>query len=147
MVCIQYLIFSVNLVTWLIFWTEMLFKKYYVLRIMPIFIGEACVSNATEFKLLCFLRPVLRNVLVSFHEQPVIGKFVSDTVSYWMVVQKQTYRRALKNICYKKKEDISEAAIKRCSSKKVYCKMLFFIIVVMYLQPRNYEKYLWKVEF
>ena len=35
---------------------------------MPLFIGEKCVSNATEFKLLCLSRPVLKNVLVHFHE-------------------------------------------------------------------------------
>ena len=36
----MYLIFSANLVTWLIFWTEMFLKKYYVLPIMPLYIGE-----------------------------------------------------------------------------------------------------------
>ena len=35
---------------------------------MPLFIGEECDSNATEFKLICLLRPVLSNELVSFHE-------------------------------------------------------------------------------
>ena len=50
------------------FWTEMFYKKYYVLPIMLIFLGEECVSDATEFKLLCLSRPVLRNVLVIFHE-------------------------------------------------------------------------------
>ena len=46
----------------------MIFKKYYVLPIMPLFIGEECVSDTTKFKLLCLSRPALRNVLVSFHE-------------------------------------------------------------------------------
>ena len=35
---------------------------------MPIFIGEECYSDATEFKLLRSLRPVLINALVSFHK-------------------------------------------------------------------------------
>ena len=61
--CIQYLIFSANLVTWLIFWTEMFFKKCNFLPIIPLFIGEECVSDATEFKLLYLSRPGLRNVL------------------------------------------------------------------------------------
>ena len=46
---------------------KMFFKKYYVLPIMPIFIGE-CVSNVTELKLLCLTGPVFRNKLVSFLE-------------------------------------------------------------------------------
>ena len=44
------------------------FQKYYALPIMPLFIGEKCVSSATEFKLLRLLRPVLKNVLVSCQE-------------------------------------------------------------------------------
>ena len=35
---------------------------------MPLFIGEECVSDATEFKLLYLLRPFLRDLLVSFHK-------------------------------------------------------------------------------
>ena len=35
---------------------------------MPLFIGEKCVINVTEFKLPCLSRPVLKNVLVSFHK-------------------------------------------------------------------------------
>ena len=46
----------------------MFFKKYYVLPIMPLFMGEECISDTTEFKLACLSRPVFRNALVSFHE-------------------------------------------------------------------------------
>ena len=136
------MIFSANSVTWLIFWRKISFKKYYNLPIMPLFIGEESVSNATEFKLLCLLRPVLSNELVSFHEIHVIGKLVCDLVSSWMEVQKQANSRALRKICYKKKESILEEAIKRHSSKKVYYKMLlFFIIVVLNFWPKlNFSK-------
>ena len=46
----------------------MFFKKYYILPIMPLLIGEECVSDVTELELLFLLRPVLRNALASFHE-------------------------------------------------------------------------------
>ena len=52
-------IFSANLATWLIFLTKI---KKYILLIMTLFIGEECISDATEFKLLCLLTPVFKNV-------------------------------------------------------------------------------------
>ena len=116
MIYIQYLIFSANLVTWLTFWTETFFKKHYTLLIMPLFIGEKCVSDATEFKLLCLLRPVLMNVFVSFHE--IYGDPLEKTGSNRQVCYcKQTYSRALKNICYKK-QTLRGTLAKRCTAKR-----------------------------
>ena len=44
-----------------------------------IYSRKKCVSNATEFKLLCLSRPVLKNVLVSFHE--ICGDLLEKTAS------------------------------------------------------------------
>ena len=49
-------------------WNRNFFKKYYILPIMPLLIGEECISDVTELELLFLLRPVLGNALASFHE-------------------------------------------------------------------------------
>ena len=82
---LRYLISSANLVTWLSFWTEMFFKNY-CLTNYALFIGEECVSDATNFKLLCLLRLVLGNVLDSFPElccDPLEKTASNRQVSLW----------------------------------------------------------------
>ena len=46
----------------------------------------------------------------------------------------------MKNICYTKKENISEAAIERRSSENVYCKNLFLIVVALSVKKLNFSK-------
>ena len=143
------MIFSANLVTWVIFWTKMFFKKYYVLPIMPIFIGEEYVSNVSELKLLCLTRPVFRNKLVSFHEiwgDPLETTASNRQVCLWynflLNGDAEADLQKSSELLQEKRKHFRSSHPEALQQKGVLQNAVLHCSYV--LAVKNYEKYLWK---
>lgn len=100
--------------------------------------------------MLRFSKPIFENVLVSFHEirDDSLEKTTSNSrVCLWysFLLTRGTeadLQHFSEKYLLQKKENISEAVFSVRSTKNVYCKILFFVVVILYSWQKNHKKYM-----